>query len=119
MQHIGLALLLVAGEPAATQAPPQTPVPIEQQAMPDGIPSAPPEYQGDNIAVVGFFHPRQIDGICRAGGPYDGRIIYGCTEILEEGRAIIVLPNPCFYQHESYARLTCHELGHVNGWRHE
>lgn len=31
----------------------------------------------------------------------------------------IIIPNPCRWEKfDPYARLLCHELGHVNGWKH-
>lgn len=32
--------------------------------------------------------------------------------------SIVVMPNPCQYPEEDYARIMCHELGHVRGWHH-
>ena len=55
-----------------------------------------------------------IESTCNAffGPAPEGFEIGGC----QTGRRIIA-PNPCLYaQTESYARLLCHELGHLNGW---
>lgn len=31
----------------------------------------------------------------------------------------IVMPNPCQYPEQDYARVLCHELGHARGWNSE
>lgn len=28
----------------------------------------------------------------------------------------VYLPNPCDFPRDDYARLMCHEMGHINGW---
>ncbi|WP_299009899.1 hypothetical protein [uncultured Caulobacter sp.] len=73
----------------------------------------PPEiFQGDNWAVVQWVDVAEVDAACRAAGAAaDGRI-QGCAK----GRNLI-LPNPCRLDGYS-ADVTCHELGHVNGWTH-
>jgi hypothetical protein len=75
----------------------------------DGYP--PVNYQGDATATVQFVNQDQIDSLC-------GKAPKGFqTEACQTGPKII-LPNPCSaeFKGEVYARLSCHELGHLNGW---
>jgi hypothetical protein len=62
-----------------------------------------------------FVEPHEVETYC--GHPKEGRIL-ACTA----GNGTIVMPNPCDYPEykdpDSYARLMCHEKGHVNGWVH-
>jgi hypothetical protein len=77
----------------------------------------PDEYKGDNAAVVIFTDVAGVQSICHdAAEP--GKAIVGCSGI-KDGTPIIVLPNPCGMRPEDfYAGISCHELAHVNGWRH-
>lgn len=76
-------------------------------------------YQQDASAVAIFAGADTIQEICAStakAGPHE--IILGC-EGEKDGAAIVALPNPCLMPHtDFYAAILCHELGHVNGWRH-
>lgn len=76
--------------------------------------------RGDVRVVVEFIAPEAIASACAgsavAVGTYGEPL--GCTA-LWPGRPTMVLPNPCAFPFSDYATLVCHELGHVNGWRHE
>lgn len=50
------------------------------------------------------------------GDPPAGKKWGGCVR-----GGVMYLPNSCLYQDQSYARLTCHESAHINGWtgKHE
>jgi hypothetical protein len=77
-----------------------------------GVLRPPERYQGDNWAIVTWVDVAEVDAACRQmGAEADGRI-QGCAK----GRNVI-LPNPCRLEGYS-ADVTCHELGHVNGWTH-
>lgn len=77
-----------------------------------GVVRPPDRFQGDNWAVVTFVDIAQVDHACRQmGAVADGRID-GCAN----GRNV-VLPNPCRLEGHM-AEISCHELGHVNGWTH-
>jgi hypothetical protein len=79
----------------------------------DGIPPA--RFQKDGVAVVLFVSPDGIDGLCGKAGP--GRVMLACTNWTAKGVAIVTLPNPCPRADKEYfARIACHELGHVGGW---
>lgn len=41
-----------------------------------------------------------------------GRFV-ACASV---GGIQMILPNPCLYTDDNYARMVCHELGHTNGW---
>lgn len=86
-----------------------------------GETTLPPMRFRDNArATVEYIDPRRIaeacaDGLMQAGtsGPP-----LACTKMYP-GRPTIVMPNPCTLPFDAYARMECHELGHVNGWEHE
>lgn len=77
----------------------------------------PVEYRGDHMATVAFISSNitrnelcttYVQRIPPAGWEWKG-----CAS--KESNLMIV-PNPCAYKEESYARHVCHELGHLNGW---
>jgi hypothetical protein len=78
--------------------------------------SAVPENHADNTVIVRFVtDPEEINQLC--GPPPPGYIIMACVDKI--GGHVMTVPNPCVYKdHDAYARLLCHELGHTNGWRH-
>lgn len=76
-------------------------------------PLPPSHLRFDNAAPVIFADPVTVD--LRCGGDADntnGRIL-ACVY---RRNSLMIVPNPCAHTEESYARLMCHELGHVNGW---
>lgn len=81
-----------------------------------GIEGTPPQYQGDAAAVVMTGGQVPVHVFCSNGRPTD-RVVLACTS---SDRKVVVMPNPCeFADTERYARLLCHEMGHVNGWEHD
>ena len=72
--------------------------------------ATPQRYQGDNSATV-IFTSRQetMDGACTPKKP---GLALACT--LQ--KKTIIMPNPCLWPGNEYAKLLCHEMGHVNGW---
>lgn len=75
--------------------------------------AGPPEpFQGDIRAIIEFIEPDKVAKRCN--GPPEVR---ACQSGFGDD-TLIVAPNPCEYTQEAYAWLMCHELGHVNGWRH-
>lgn len=83
--------------------------PVETRPVYSGHP--PLRYMGDNVAVVIF--TRDMDTAC---GTRPGYIVLGCHNRTKSGASVIALPNPCLFPGEIFARLSCHELGHANGW---
>lgn len=75
----------------------------------------PPERFRGNVASIVIFTDRAgIDEMC--GVAPVGQII-ACARRLRDGTPIIVMPNPCVIgDKELYARIMCHENGHINGW---
>jgi hypothetical protein len=73
----------------------------------------PARFTADATFVVEVRGQAQIDQRCQGlfGVPPAGMKTDACSI---EGRAI--MPNPCAYPDESYARMLCHEMAHVNGW---
>lgn len=77
----------------------------------DGLP--PERFMADNYATVVFTN--RIEGFC-GKLPAPAQII-ACRRRTVEGQDVLFLPNPCGLGNvEFYARIACHELGHVNGW---
>lgn len=78
----------------------------------------PDQYRSDNAAVTLFVSPEALSKICGTAAE-SGKAIIGCASILKNGTPIVVLPNPCLMDADDfYAGIACHELAHVNGWRH-
>jgi hypothetical protein len=72
------------------------------------VPLPPNEYRGDKTAIIQFGPVITLCGHL-AG---EGEIVLACAS--EKGQ-VMVVPNPCLAEGD-YARLLCHELGHLNGW---
>lgn len=105
-----LALLGLAGSfdnapsPALSQEAPMTTSMVDS-----GWP--PMEHRGERGASV--FYLDDVTKMCGPPSQPDTRVL-GC----EKG-GVLVLPNPCThpeYAGEKFSRLTCHEIGHANGW---
>lgn len=74
-----------------------------------GAASMPPErYQQSRPVMVEIVSPEMVASRCIQRGAVVPAMACANTEF-------ITMPNPCQYQ-DWYARLLCHELGHVNGW---
>ena len=77
--------------------------------------AAPPDrFTKNAVITLELKDQAGIDAECqwRYGTPPAGMQTNGCAF-----DATVVAPNPCeFARSERYARLLCHELGHVNGW---
>lgn len=80
------------------------------------VPLPPAHMRGDAMATVAFTaNPERL-----CGTPPAGMRIAGCLRPYPGGAHIMVVPNPCPYAAtEPYARIVCHEMGHVNGWVHD
>lgn len=79
----------------------------------DGWP--PVRYRKDNATQVSFLHQMSIEVVC--GKAKKPKVMMACTNV-ESGA--IALPNPCEYpDRDDFARIACHELGHLNGWAGE
>ena len=77
----------------------------------------PVQYQGNPPpAMILFADAATVDAACREIGGLQGMPgrILACTNT--KGRTML-MPNPCAYG-DGYARLLCHEISHINGWRH-
>lgn len=92
--------------------------PTKTQTLPL-VPLWPPqEYQKSTAARVIFTDPSGIGKMCGVAKEA-GQLILACQGEIK-GMPVIVLPNPCLWpEPEFYAAVVCHELGHVNGWRHK
>lgn len=84
-------------------------------AMSSRVLRPPLAFQANNWAIVEWVDYGQVDTRCQELGAVRGpsERIQACTK----GRYII-RPNPCPLSGYS-ADLDCHEMAHVNGWRHK
>lgn len=71
--------------------------------------AAPPDrYTAGRVTIVSF------GTLDRCGDPPEGMQFDGC---IRERGAVVHMPNPCLHKNEGkFARIMCHELGHLNGW---
>lgn len=113
-----ITLTTTMSGPSASMQDGDFPLPSAPPAS--AVDGAPPQYWSPPNRPVAmlFGSPREVNDAC---GRTPGYITLACTM---DGRVpISLMPNPCLYQHEYYAKLLCHELGHVSrpgltGWRH-
>lgn len=43
--------------------------------------------------------------------------VQACARLRQDGNHTVILPNPCRApKSEDWAKLACHEIGHINGW---
>lgn len=78
----------------------------------------PPRFRGDNtVPKVTFAGSAKVRALCGVPAKPDQEVL-ACTGLTNTGDATrMVLPNPCVGFHgEEFAKLACHELGHVNSW---
>lgn len=112
-------LALLVGALTCVSAAPSDTLPVAKVShatMNDGLP--PERFRGNNAAIVIFADRAGIDQMCGVAAP--GYRIVACKFDLQNGAPVIVMPNPCpLGSTENYARVMCHELGHVNGWTGE
>lgn len=108
---------IMSGPSASMQA-----FPLHSAPAPSIVETAPPTHWDSPGAFrVAFGTPAQVDAYCTRGLPGARNfIVLACTN---DGRREVVMPNPCLYQHEYFAKLMCHEQAHLSrpglaGWRH-
>jgi len=115
---MALALLM-----APSQAVPQTlpqqvcskPVPVPSSALAqnstyysDGMP--PERFRANRKVMIQFGGQADIERVC--GKAPCNMIMLAC-----QPPNLLMLPNPCKYgPSDEFAKLVCHELGHLNGW---
>jgi hypothetical protein len=77
----------------------------------DGPP--PERFQGPARMTLVFAGQPATTRACDAGRPLPPRPWrrWACTR-----DGVTYAPDPCLYPNEAFARLLCHEKGHVNGW---
>lgn len=83
-----------------------------------GLVNQPPKTMRDDIASIVAFVESPAEQCATFGvrTAVPGTTIAACTTADGD----IVMPNPCQWPGwDGYARLLCHELGHVNGWEHD
>ena len=83
--------------------------PIDQPLINSGYP--PVRYHKDDFALVAF--TSDVEAICGKGAP--GYRIIACAY---SERRVVIMPNPCSMEFtgEQFARIMCHEMGHIQGW---
>lgn len=77
-------------------------------------PQAPREFQSSTAMTMIATDQATIEAFC-------GKAPLGWNKVAcaESTSRTIVVPNPCHYNHERYAAILCHELAHLNGWKHK
>ena len=77
----------------------------------------PVEHRADNINPVAFISNGIVrNDLCTqmvGEPPVEDYSYVGCAS---NETGLMIVPNPCDYPDETYARHLCHELGHTNGW---
>lgn len=74
----------------------------------------PPErYRGDSTLVVTFAKPELVQELCGRHGVPE---LIGCANLLPPS---MIVPNPCAFPEQSYARTLCHEAAHGLGWTYK
>lgn len=82
----------------------------------------PPQYRGDVRAVVITTSTQaETDAGCGKAAPSMANA--ACAKVGPGNEPYVIIPNPCRFAErapdgELYAAMLCHELGHVQGWRH-
>lgn len=89
------------------------------------IPLPPFQLFNDSAAVVHTHMVDPLQEVCAMRERMNGSeeeeeeeegIYLGCASVgLDSNRVMDVL-NPCYFRHETYGALLCHEFGHINGW---
>lgn len=92
--------------------------PPKPLAIPWNADVPPKKYQGDAQIIVEFVDVAKVVERCKHP---DSK---GCTTFADDTdgteRALrMVVANPCAFPAEKYARIICHELGHIHKWDHE
>lgn len=84
---------------------------LSSQANQPAFPQPPEALQNDATVLVQFVAPERLAAVCKSHG---AKVVAAACTV---DRKLVILPNPCKrFKDTSYAQLTCHELGHVNGW---
>lgn len=119
-------LLLIAGVLALLSADPESPVLVQPLRLDNfstdqilsvmrAAPLPPPHQRGDAMFQITMGSAAMIATNCGVA-PGENVMLVAC--VYDQRRQMFV-PNPCpFADKEAYARTLCHELGHVNGWKH-
>lgn len=82
----------------------------------DTVEPAPAQYTGPVAAKILFLYPQGVESLCTSAGvgPVpSGRAVAACSQY-----DVIVMPDPCLYRDDNYAKLLCHEKAHILGWEH-
>ncbi|MGZ8363994.1 MAG: hypothetical protein ACXW3D_08730 [Caulobacteraceae bacterium] len=106
-----MLLALAAAVTTAIAAPASQPA--NSTPFSDGLPPSRYRSQADITTLLEVTNQPGIDKACSAlfTPPPPGMKTNACFT----GQKII-MPNPCDFPNETYAKLLCHEMGHVNGW---
>lgn len=109
-----LALALAACEPHQDRGGANEYRPRPSSKIDNGWP--PMRFRGDVVLdSVEFLTPAKIPARC--GVKKSGQIVEACAYMRSNGKHTVILPNPCKAPAaDDWARLTCHEIGHLNGW---
>lgn len=81
--------------------------PLADYTMPPDI------YRKDNTVVVTFAKPELVQELCGRHGVPE---LIGCANLVPPS---MIVPNPCAFPSEVYARIVCHEAAHSQGWTYK
>ncbi len=115
----GVLFIALAGCVAEAQEVPSPPASPNKGETKCGVEGAPPEFHTGTHGGIIFADPPVVHQVCTSNmPPLDKNIIVlACTN---PANRVMLLPNPCLYAEvDPYARLMCHEMAHLNGWKHE
>ncbi len=113
----GGALIIATSTPApelgpinAANLPANSPIVRNAYELPwaNSISLPPEDMRGDARALIEFIDPEMIESACDEWST-------ACT--LPASKTIR-MPNPCAFTWDTYAKLLCHELGHIHGFDH-
>lgn len=95
--------------PAEDDYVPRRVNPVDNGLPPVRFRGAPPHI------LVNFAYPSEIARLC---GYQDRRdvVVEGCTRMAEGRTPVMILPHPSKVDPRDFARISAHEIGHVNGW---
>jgi hypothetical protein len=109
----GCVLGHVADDPPPTKKPPWP-----EAGMSSLSDYPPPLYRGDAVVWAEF----RSDAASWCAEQLGRDNVRGCyvQYANDPDVPVLFLVNPCdeAFQEERFARAVCHEMGHVNGWRH-
>lgn len=87
--------------------------PVAMGTVNSGLP--PERFRGNAAALVYFTDRTGVEQLCGTAEPPN--IMIACKRSFAGDGVIVIMPNPCLIgEAEFFAKIMCHEMGHVQGW---